>query len=348
MSDVDDRIAAALRAAAGRVSAESLRPAAAPTAATARSRRTARWIAPLLAAAVVAGIGITVAEVSSGHRSAAPTIRPGQSSSGSSSSSSTGTPSSPARSTSPAPFATGKPGPAGGSYCFFGDVGCKGFHSYYVPMWPFANVAEATRTAGLLNLCKTAVCKASPNRDYAIPAATSLDFVEKFLGFTDITRVTSTVISNDQAHIGVGYLNPNGKPATAAVIHLVKYERRIGDQYAPWEVVGTDDTTFSLETPGYGAAVPTTFVVGGHITGVDESIRVALLHRADAIVVLATKLAQYCCLPAGGQNSPWSVPIHYPSNAGLQSGDALTIVASTGGHVQQHERFAVQGVYVPY
>jgi len=212
-------------------------------------------------------------------------------------------------------------------------------------MWPFANIAQAAAAETQALACRTERCPYVPNRDFSDPGATALGFVRGYLGFADITRVTSTSVAKDQAHIGVGYLNPNGKPVTAAVIHLVKYERASGDKFAPWEVVGTDDTSFSLETPTYASRVGNSFSVGGHITGVDENIHVWVLHTAGQTNT-TTRLKDYCCLPAGGQNSPWTVHLTIPKYSGIQVSDVLTVVASTGGHVQQHERFAIQGVYV--
>jgi hypothetical protein len=236
----------------------------------------------------------------------------------------------------------------GSSWCFFGDLGCKGFHSYYVPLWPFVNVTQADALANThaWQCPPGARCPINPAEIYFSPDATALAFVQQYLGFHDITRVTSTKVAKDQAHIGVGYLNPNGKPVTAAVIHLVRYEHNIGDTTAPWEVVGSDDTTFSLETPKYASDVGNSFSAGGHITGVDENITVSVLHTAGGTENTTTRLTTSCCLPAGGEDSPWSVHLTISQYAGIQVADALTVVASTGGHVQQHERFAVQGVYV--
>jgi len=104
-----------------------------------------------------------------------------------------------------------------------------------------------------------------------------------------------------------------------------------------WEVVGTDDTTFSLERPAYGTAVSTPLIAGGHITGVDENIRVWIRSGDEPAPAPATVLAT---VPAGGDRAPWStVPMSF-----AQTG-VLTVVASTGGHLQQVERFAVMGVH---
>jgi hypothetical protein len=57
---------------------------------------------------------------------------------------------------------------------------------------------------------------------------------------------------------------------------------RFGPQSdAPWEVVGSDDTTFTVETPAYGALVTSPVTVAGRITGVDENVRVAVRQLAS-------------------------------------------------------------------
>ena len=69
------------------------------------------------------------------------------------------------------------------------------------------------------------------------------------------------------------------------------------------------------------------------MTGVDESIRVQV-RQGDAL------LGESCCLSSGGENTPWTAEVAYQ---GAGPG-ALTIVASTGGHAADVERFAITGV----
>jgi len=109
--------------------------------------------------------------------------------------------------------------------------------------------------------------------------------------------------------------------------------RPAASEEAPWEVVGTHDTTLTLDTPAYGTAAGSPVAVGGEITGVDESLRVQV-RSAGA----ARPLGDTCCLPAGGERQRWAttVTVH---GRGL-----ATIVVSTGGHVAEVERFAVTAV----
>jgi hypothetical protein len=90
----------------------------------------------------------------------------------------------------------------------------------------------------------------------------------------------------------------------------------------------------SIDTPKYGATVTSPVRVGGRITGVDESIAVHVqqLH--------ANGFYGSCCTPAGGNNATWSTNVSYGPLRDL----VLIISASTGGHLQQVERFTVTGV----
>jgi hypothetical protein len=139
-------------------------------------------------------------------------------------------------------------------------------------------------------------------------------------------------VRGSEAWVSVGYHDPNGKNAVAAVLHLA----RIGSgSDAPWEVVGSRDTTLSIERPAYGAKVSTHVTVGGRITGVDESIVVQVRQLAARQLIGSAP-----GVPAGGQNQPWSTRVTIRG----ATAPALTIVASTGGHVQGVERFAITGV----
>ncbi len=195
----------------------------------------------------------------------------------------------------------------------------------YQPLWPFADPAQvrdwqrAYRTAG------TAPWHLDAEQ-------TALSFTRGYLGFTEIDRVTSRKISGRDARIGVGYRTEGDRTGTAAVLHLMRTGEG-GD--APWEVVGSDDTTLELSSPPYASRVTSPVVVGGRITGVDESVRVTIRQLGSSEPV-----GSHCCVMAGGQNTPWSAKVAFTAG----NGRVLTIVASTGGHLQEVERFALTGV----
>lgn len=75
------------------------------------------------------------------------------------------------------------------------------------------------------------------------------------------------------------------------------------------------------------------------ITGVDESIHVQVRDPAQP-----APIADECCLPAGGEDTPWSTSVTFSTDPTGSPTSTLTVVASTGGHVADVERFAVTGV----
>src|SRR5512132_4405194 len=326
--DIEDRLRAAYAARADAVTESSLRLAEPPSdeiqpigdvvdISTARRR----WITPALAAAAVAAlaIGASIAlTVRSEHHHAAPAVTPSTiaptlpspvpSPSVPHQSPTTGAPSSPAPSasaTTPTPPAAPAPAPA--------------YEFGYQPLWPFANLASA-------QAWQAAHRSNGVQPWHADPAQTALSFTQGYLGLTEINRVTSTRVTSEGAYVGVGYRDLNGGTHTSAVLFLVRFGP---DADSPWEVVGSDDTTFSLEQPAYGSTVQSPMLVGGHITGSDENIRVTVRSLASAAAVGGS-----CCQPAGGNGTAWAMSVPFSAPPGT----VLTIVATTGGHLQTVER----------
>ena len=333
--DIEDRLRAAYAARADTVTESSLRVAEPPSdeiqpigdvidISTARRR----WITPALAAAAVAAlaIGTSIAlTVRSDHHHASPAVTPSTiaptlpSPSVPHQSPTTGAPASPAP-TSPAPTASATtsatlPAPPAPAYEFG-----------YQPLWPFANLASA-------QAWQAAHRSSGVQPWHADPSQTALSFTQGYLGLTEINLVTSTRVTSQGAYVGVGYRDPNGAAHTSAVLFLVRFGP---DADSPWEVVGSDDTTFSLEQPAYGSQVQSPMLVGGHITGVDENIRIAVRSLGSSSPVGGS-----CCQPAGGNGTAWAMSVPFSAPAGT----VLTIVATTGGHLQTVERFAIQGVH---
>jgi hypothetical protein len=140
------------------------------------------------------------------------------------------------------------------------------FELGYQPLYPFASRVEAQAWQQSY--------RSGGHQPWHLDAnLTAQVFSSGYLRFTELDLVTSGVTDSLGAHVGVGYRDPTGRLRTAAVLHLVRYGN---DPDAPWEVVGSDDATFSLEVPADGSTVTAPLTVGGHITGVDENIRVAI------------------------------------------------------------------------
>ncbi|TCO50362.1 hypothetical protein EV646_102436 [Kribbella antiqua] len=190
----------------------------------------------------------------------------------------------------------------------------------YQPLWPFASVTAAEEWQRKY--------RDGGQQPWHLDAdQTALSFTTGFLGFTELDTVVSRSIKGDDARISVG-----SGSRVAAVLHLV----RIGQGTdAPWEVVGTSDTTLTVERPRYGASATSPITVGGRITGVDESIRIDVRQPSSE-----SPLGSFCCIQAGGERQPWSAQVSFRG----ATDPALTVVASTGGHVQSVERFAVTAI----
>ncbi|TVT19725.1 hypothetical protein FNH05_34830 [Amycolatopsis rhizosphaerae] len=193
----------------------------------------------------------------------------------------------------------------------------------YQPLWPFSGAADAAAW-------QASYRQGGHQPWHLDPALTAQSFAQGYLGYAGIDQITGRRTAGTEAWVGVGYRLPNGNPATAAVIHLA--ELGTGPD-APWEVVGTEDTTLTVTRPGYGTTVVSPVTVGGAITGVDESLRVQVREpRGPA--------GERGGVPAGGQQAPWAVTVGFTA----PPGSVLTIAVSTGGHVADVERFAITGV----
>jgi hypothetical protein len=191
------------------------------------------------------------------------------------------------------------------------------------PLWPFRSAAE-------VEAWQDDHAAGGAEAWHLDPAETALRFTGDFLGFTAVDQVVAQDVGTDDAHVTVGYVpEPGAAPVASANIHLVRYGS--GDD-APWEVVGTADTSLTLDTPAYGAAATSPLAVGGVVTGVDESLRVEVRQPSSS-----APLGGSCCVPAGGEAQPWSATVSFSG----ATDPALTVVVSTGGHVQDVERFAI-------
>lgn len=335
MNTIDDRISAALRAHAQSLTEDDLSPASAPVSRWSQPERP-RWAAPLLAAAVVGivTVGTITAVQMSRSNNAGPVTPPavsGQPLPSSPAPSQTqpvpsGSATQPAPSqTQPVPSQTAtKPVPSQTATGAPSQSAPPGVFERYQPLWPFGSywAAEQWRTKG-----------GGSQPWHLDPEETALNFTRSYLGFTELDQVAETFLDDLGAHVEIGYRDPNDKLHIAATLHLVQYGTA---NDSPWEVVGSDDTTLSLEQPAYGSRVSSPMTVGGHISGVDENITVSVLRLTSS----GTDRARLAQVAAGGDRTPWTTGAVSFAQRGV-----LTIVASTGGHLQQVERFAIHGVH---
>ncbi len=191
-----------------------------------------------------------------------------------------------------------------------------------LPLFPFQSAAEAAAWSH----------DSEHDTRFGDAGATALAFA-RFLGYAEIDRVVRIRTDATGAHVSVGAFVPDTDRLTiAAVVHLVRYA---ADAASPWEVVGTDDTDLTLTEPAYGSAVASPLAVAGRISGVDESIKVRVVQlHANGV------LGEFCCTPAGGRDSAWSSSVAFTT----PTDPILMVSVSTGGHILDVERFAVNGV----
>ncbi|ASF06314.1 hypothetical protein [Nocardia brasiliensis] len=198
----------------------------------------------------------------------------------------------------------------------------------FVPLWPFRSEAEAVEW-------QAAYRTDGADAWHLDAELTALTFTREYLGLRTVDQVVVGVgrsdTGGDERFVGVGFVAPNGAQITAAVLHLA----RIGaGADAPWEVVGSDGGTLSVDEPGYGATVTSPLAVRGRITGVDESLTVQIRVHGSAEPVGAVS-----GIAAGGTDEPWSATVPFTA----APGSVLTIAVSTGGHIAEVEHFAVTG-----
>jgi len=196
----------------------------------------------------------------------------------------------------------------------------------YLPLWPFGTSED-------VKAWEQSYSSGGHQPWHLDAGLTAQSFVTGYLGFTEINRVIHTTIDASGAHVSVGFVTTGTSTSTAAVVHMVRWGT---SPSAPWEVVGTDDTTLALSTPAYGSTVTSPITAGGTITGVDEQL-VVTVHQSASSAPLGVSAG----VPAGGSDTPWSTVVSYAGG----TEPVLAIVVQTGGHLQAVERFAVTGVH---
>jgi hypothetical protein len=157
-----------------------------------------------------------------------------------------------------------------------------------------------------------------------------------YLGYKNVDKVIAVATNATGAHLSVGFSTGGlaSQTSEAAIVHLVRWGTGAN---IPWEVVGTNDTTFNLNNPTYASTVHSPMTVGGAISGADENVKIEVHDLSST-----SPVGSYCCVPAGGTNNPWKATVAFTARPGA----VVTVAASTGGHVIAVERFTVSGVVV--
>lgn len=197
----------------------------------------------------------------------------------------------------------------------------------YLPLYPFTSAAQVEQWQASFS--------ASGNQAWHLDAGLTSTEFSAWLGYTGIDTVMSERTDASGAHVTVGVrpAGPSAASVAAAVIHLVHWG---GGRHAPWEVVGTEDTTLTVDAPAYGSTVGSPLTVTGRVTGPARSLGVDV--RASS----GEPVGSYCCLTAGGAGTPWKVTVPLTASS-VSTGEVLAVVARTGAFGRV-DGFAVTGV----
>ncbi len=309
MNDIDERITAALDAAANTITERELRPELRSADRPVPQRR--RWLAPALVAAAVVclGVGLAVAFRPAGNPS---TLGAG------------GSPTS--------SLATGDP-----ACDFWAELNCaRSDPQAFVPLWPYASLADRPTdpTASQLDAVSTALRFV---QDYV-----------GFTGITSGSLAVAAGDDNAYVRVGaddsttaayvhlVRYEETYGD--TTAPWEVVG--TTTGDTA---ELYPT--TSLQLDQPAYGSDLTSPMTVGGPDRGGDLTmVRVTLRSLSSDLRAMAWDCCQ--AMTTATAHDPWHVTVDLASTMDqtAQPTGALAVIASTGGTYLTPDQFAVTAV----
>ena len=131
---------------------------------------------------------------------------------------------------------------------------------------------------------------------------TARAFLTRVLRMPTLRYVMTQSVTGDTATVEFGFRAQNNSIVPATTVALARYGER---SPAAWVVTGATAPLLSIRTPSAGARVRSPVQVTGRITGVDESVQVAVRGTASNAPLGGSFTA------GGGQDSPWSVTTRY-------------------------------------
>ncbi|MFI6600255.1 hypothetical protein ACIBHX_28760 [Nonomuraea sp. NPDC050536] len=191
------------------------------------------------------------------------------------------------------------------------------------PLWPFSdpqqvrNWQRSYRTGG--------------HSPWHVDAAfTAVAFTQGYLGFTELDQAIKTDIHGGDAFVQVGFSPQEGeKPQVAATVHLIKYG---SGPDTPWEVVGAESSDITIKAPEYGTAAESPVMVAGTVNRTAGNVQILFYQPGHE-----KPIAESRAIPVAGS---WQTTVPFTA----QTDQVITVVAATGGHVADVERFAVTAI----
>lgn len=131
---------------------------------------------------------------------------------------------------------------------------------------------------------------------------TARAFLTRVLHMPTLRYVMAQRVAGDVANVTLGYRAQNNSILPATTVRLARYGER---NPAAWVVTGASAVYVSITSPSPGSSVRSPLHVTGRVTGVDESVQVAV-HSTVATAPLGASFAA-----GGGQDTPWAIPLRY-------------------------------------
>lgn len=192
-----------------------------------------------------------------------------------------------------------------------------------LPIWPFSNPQEARNW-------QESYRQGGHSPWHVDAAFTAVAFTQGYLGFTELDQAIKTDIRGQDALVQVGFSPQEGQtPQVAATVHLIKYG---SGPNTPWEVVGAEGSGIAVTTPEYGTAAHSPAMVSGTLTDAAGNVQIRFLQPGSE-----KPLAESQAIPVAGA---WRTTVPFTA----KPDQVITVVAATGGHVADVERFAVTAV----
>lgn len=165
-----------------------------------------------------------------------------------------------------------------------------------LPVWPFTSAAQVTAWQRAY--------RENGSQPWHLDAGLTAKQFVAAIGFPELSIVTRVGVVGSRAAVTLGYRAESGRTLSATTVLLT----RLGtSEPRAWSVTGarTGAALLSIRSPAAGATVRSPLTVSGLITGVDESLHVAV-RTAFGLEPLGETF-----VGSGGQATPWTLHVRY-------------------------------------
>lgn len=179
-------------------------------------------------------------------------------------------------------------------------------------IWPFTSQAE-------VDAWQQQYAASGAQPWHLDPVQTATNFVDGFLGMTELDNVTASPLSGDTTEVSFGRTLPSESKKVVTVTAVLVQRYGSGPD-APWLVIGAGDSLLKVTAPAAGSTVASPLHVTGPGFGVDEALT-AELRTSHGTAPLATAHT------GAGSGGPWSADLTFA--APTDSTGALVVWAAS-------------------